>query len=195
MKTEKASNMATVAPTKSKLTIKRNGRSSTTLVPLPTVIVDTREQRPYTFEQFGNWVGAVEPSALKTADYSVQGYEDLIGVERKTLNDLVVSLMSSRQRFLAEMERLSAFRYKCLCIEATRTEVKSPYSFTKGVKAHPNGITGSLDAIAARYGITVHYGDTRELSEEFVASFLNKAHALEWLEENGHGRYLQEGDI
>ena len=123
--------MTTVPPTKKKLTIKRDGRQTTTLVPLPSVVVDSREQLPYSFEQFGHWIGSTQTAALKTADYSVAGYEDVIAVERKTLADIVGSLMDGRPRFLAEMERLAAFRYKCLCIEATRTQIKSKYEFAE----------------------------------------------------------------
>ena len=47
--------MTTVAPTKSKLVIKRGGKTTTKLIPLPTVVIDTREQMPYTFESFTNW--------------------------------------------------------------------------------------------------------------------------------------------
>lgn len=185
----------TVAPSPSKLTIKRGGSSTTTLVPRPVVLIDTREQLPYTFSSFTNWIGGTQSATLATGDYSVSGFEDRIALERKTLADVVGSLMQGRDRFLREMERLADFRYKCLCIEASRTQIKSPYTFAQAVKAHPNGVMGSLDAIVARYGITVHYGCNRELSEEFTASWLSKCHAYEWLDTNGHGRFLQEGDL
>lgn len=187
--------MSVVSPTKSKLKIMRGGSTTTKLVPLPVIVVDTREQLPYGFESFSNWIGGIESRALETADYSVAGYEGVIALERKTLVDIVGSLMNGRERFLREMERLESFRYKCLCIEASRTELKSPYTFARDVKAHPNGIVGSLDAIAAKHGIMIHYGDNRELSEEFAASWLSKCHAYEWLDKNGHGRVLQEGDL
>lgn len=187
--------MATAPPTKSKLIIKRDGKTTTRLVPLPTVIVDTRENLPYSFEEYGNWIGDVKSSALATGDYSIEGFEECISLERKTLNDIVMSLMSSRERFLREMSRLGEFKYKCLSIEASRTEIKTPYTFSSKVKAHPNGVIGSLDAIAARYGINIHYGDNRQLSEEFCASWLSKCHAYQWLDLNGHGRILQEGDL
>jgi ERCC4-type nuclease len=187
--------MATVPPTKSKLIIRRGGRQTTTLVPRPVVVIDTREQAPYTFDDYSNWIGGVEVRALKTADYSIAGYESVIAVERKTLQDIVGSLMHGRERFLRELDRLASFRSKCLCIEATRTELKSPYQFAEAVKAHPNGVVGSLDALMAKFGIPIHYGDNRQLSEEFVASWLSKAYTYQWLEENGHGRFLQEDDL
>jgi len=165
------------------------------LVPLPTIIVDTREQAPYKFHDYNNWIGNIITATLPTGDYSVEGFEDTVCLERKTLADVVSSLMDGRVRFLREMERLSLFQYKCLCIEASRTDIKTPYSFTKNIKAHPNGIAGSLDAIAVKFGISIHYGDNRYLSEEFAASWLSKCHAYLWLDKNGYGRVLQEGDL
>ncbi len=184
-----------VEPTKSKLVIKRDGKTTTKLVPLPIILVDTREQLPYSFECFPNWIGGTLRQGLPTADYSVVGYESVIAVERKTLADIVGSLMSGRERFLREMERLSQYKQRIIAIEATREQLKSPYLFAGAVKAHPNGIVGSLDALSVKYQIPVHYGCNRELTEEFVSSYLSKCHAYEWLEENGHGRCLQEGDL
>lgn len=95
--------MTTVAPTKSKIVIKRGGSTTTKLIPLPTFIVDTREQLPYTFDGFKNLIADTKNPALKTGDYSVTGFEDCIALERKTLADIVGSLMNGRERFLKEM--------------------------------------------------------------------------------------------
>lgn len=187
--------MATLKPTKSKLIIKRNGKTTTSLLPLPTAIIDTRERKPFSFVNYPNWIGDTKVQTMPTGDYSISGFEDSIILERKTLNDIVRSLMESRPRFLREMERLSSVKNKCLCIEASRTDIKSPYRYAGSIKAHPNAITGSLDAISAKYGIMVVYADNRELAEEFSASWLNKCYAYEWLEKNGYGRILQEGDL
>ncbi len=187
--------MRPVAPTRSPLVIKRDGRTTTRMVPKPRIVVDTREQRPYDFSRFGNWLDGTVSRALDTGDYAIEGMEDVARIERKTLNDLVRSLMTDRPRFLREMERMASFPHKMLCIEASLSEVKSPYGFADGVKAHPNGVAGSLAAISARHGIQVVFADTRDLAEELVASWLSKLHAYEWLEREGLGRVLQEGDL
>jgi len=187
--------MEPVAPTKSKLKIIRDGRSTTTLIPKATIIVDTREQLPYSFEDFKNWVPKTELAGLKTGDYSVKGYEDKICLERKTLVDIVGSLMSGRERFLREMERMSKIPSRTLMLECSRAEIKTPYNFAQDVRAHPNGVIGSLDAISTKYNINVHYGCSRELCEEYAASWLSKAYSYIWLEENGHGRVFQEFDL
>ena len=43
-----------VAPTKSRLIVKRNGHSITRKIPKPFVLVDTREKDPLSFDRFPN---------------------------------------------------------------------------------------------------------------------------------------------
>lgn len=187
-----------VPPTSSRLIVKRDGKAITSKVPKPTVLVDTREQLPHTFERFGNWIAGHQVATLKTGDYSVLGMEDVIAVERKSLNDLVGTLVqeANRERFIRECERLQHYRYRAILVEASYEDVKTPYTFASSVMAHPNGVVGSLDAIEARWGIPVIYtSKNRALAEEKLASWLSKHFTLHFLESNGMGRYLQDGDI
>ena len=50
-----------------------------------TVVVDTREQEPYSFDS--DKVSAVR-KALPAGDYSLVGLEERVAVERKSLTDL-----------------------------------------------------------------------------------------------------------
>jgi len=52
----------------------------------PIIVVDTREQRAYTFPE--SRVGGVVQAALPAGDYSVQGFETQIAIERKSLSDV-----------------------------------------------------------------------------------------------------------
>jgi DNA excision repair protein ERCC-4 len=188
--------MAPVPPPMGRLAVKRDGKDITKQVPLPVVIVDTREQTPLEVGAFPNWIGGVERRALATGDYSVVGFENEIAIERKSLSDLVSTLLHNRARFLAECERLACFRHRGILIEATYETVKSPYTFAEGLRAHPNGVAGSLDGIEARWSIPITYaGANRLLAAEKLASMLSKAATLCWLERNGMGRFLQDGDI
>lgn len=177
-----------------RLTVKRDGHQINRLVPKPVVIVDTREQTPFKFAGFKNWIGGVVVRALPAGDYSVEGMDHLLALERKSLSDLVGSLMSGRQRFLRECERLAGLPYKAILVEATYEEVNTPYH--EYTNAHPNAITGACDAIEARWGIPVMYtSSNRDLAERKAASWLSKAFTYWWLESNGYGRVLQEGDL
>lgn len=55
---------------------------------------------------------------LRTGDYSVQGYEDLVSVERKNDFSELWTNYQNRKRFEAEMERLAGFKYRLVVIEA-----------------------------------------------------------------------------
>lgn len=184
-----------VPPTTSRLLVKRNGSSITRSIPKPVVIVDTREQLPLDFSRFGNWIESTRRGTLSVGDYSVEGYEDSITLERKSLEDLVGTLMHSRERFIRQCERMALYRHKAIIVECTYEEVKSPYN-AEFVAAHPNGVSGSLDAIEARYGIPVIYTSRhRDLAAEKAASWLSKHFTYAILEERGLGRCLQEGDL
>jgi len=188
-----------VPPTKSALAITRGGASIRRQTPHVEAVIDTREKLPFFVGgAFKNWIKKVHVKTLETGDYSALGYESRITLERKTLSDLVGTLTGeeNRPRFLRELERMKSFERACILIEASREDVKSPYRFAEGVKAHPNSVVGSLDAIAAKYPhIQIAYMSNRNLAEEFAASWLSKSATYLWLEDHGLGLVLQEGDL
>ncbi|MBW1794827.1 MAG: hypothetical protein JRJ38_10420 [Deltaproteobacteria bacterium] len=161
-------------------------------VPKPTVIIDSSERMGYTFCRFSNWFAGTVKKRLKHGDYSIQGMEEQISIERKTLPDLVGSIIFKRKQFIKNMEQFSNLKKKCVVIEASFSEVKSLYSESN---AHPNAVVGSLIAIQEKWDIPFYFLDSFELSEEFVASMLSKYHALWWLQKNGFGKYFIQGDI
>ena len=188
--------LTAVPPTTSRLIVKRGGSAITRHVPKPIALVDTREQAPFNLARFANWIEGERRATLETGDYTVEGMEGLICLERKSLNDLAATLMHNRERFFRQCERMTAFKYRAILVEATYEQIKSPHRPVDGVSVHPNGLTGSLDALEVRYLIPVIYTSShRALAEEKAASFLSKAFTYEWLEQNGMGRVLQEGDL
>jgi len=184
-----------LSPPTGRLIVKRNGHSITRRIPKPVVLVDTREKTPFDFGQFSNWIGEVRRCKLTVGDYSVQGMEKILALERKTLSDLVTTVIHERPRFFRMCEKLSQYRWRALIIEASYEDVKSPYDgdFTM---AHPNAVSGTLDALEARFGIPVIYTSLyRSLAEEKAASWISKHFTYWYLETNGFGRVLQEGDL
>lgn len=185
-----------VPPTKSRLIVKRDGKSITGTVPKPVVLVDTREQMPMRLARFTNWIAAEKVATLPTGDYSVEGMETLVTLERKSLNDLVGTLMHHRERFFRQCERMTAFPHRAILVEATYEDIKSPYSFARTIEAHPNGVAGTLDAIEAKFNIPIIYTSlNRALADEKAASWLSKVFTYWWLESQGLGRLLQPGDL
>lgn len=181
-------------PTASRLIVKRGGSAITGTIPKPVVLVDTREQQPFSFEAHKNWIASEKVVTLPVADYSIEGMESLIALERKSLMDAVGSLMTRRPEFLRMCEKLADYRWKVIIIEATYEDMKSPYR--QETNAHPNGIVGSLDAIEAKYGIPIIYtSQYKHLAQEKAASWLSKHFTYWYLEQNWMGRVLQDGDL
>ena len=166
----------------------------TVKIPKPVVLVDTREREgfSYTFDRFSKWFAGVEHKALRAGDYSIQGLERVVAIERKSLADLVNNVITDRARFLAQCRALGSVKRKAIVIEAGFAETKSPYLESM---AHPNAVVGSLIALQERWGIQVIWCDDGALAEEVVAHILSKHHTLHWLKENELPRHFVDYDI
>jgi hypothetical protein len=151
-----------------------------------------RDGFAYTFDRFSKWFAAVERATLRTGDYSIKGMENSLAIERKSLADLVNSVIVDRTRFLAQCKSLAARKRKAIVIEASLAQVKSHYPESM---AHPNAVVGTLIALQERWGIQVIWCDTAELAEETVAHVLSKFYTLQWLKDNKLPRHFVDGDV
>ena len=185
-----------VPPPSGRLTVKRSGHSITRQVPKPVVLVDTREQMPFDFSRFPNWIAGEKRKALRVGDYSVEGMEELLILERKSLSDLISTLMQNRVRFFAGCEKMTQYRWRALLVEASYEDIKTVYDDELCTQAHPNAVSGTLDALEVKFGIPVIYtSQFRPLAEEKAASWLSKHFTYWHLEQAGLGRVLIEGDL
>jgi ERCC4-type nuclease len=96
------------------------------------ILVDTREQAPYSFRGLsadaadgctaaGLRLPLLVPTArvaLPAGDYAVEGFQDRCAVERKSLADLYSTLSQGRDRFRREVERLSGMEFAAVVVEA-----------------------------------------------------------------------------
>jgi hypothetical protein len=161
--------------------------------PLPIVVVDTREQIPLSFRRFKGWFSGVEMRALPLGDYSVAGMEDSCVVERKDLADLIHSFTGNRTVFVKRLRRLSELPHSLLVITAPLSQIKSTYPYAS--RGSPNRVTQSLIAVLAGLRLPFVCTETHELGEEIVASYLYQTFLYDWLERNGHGRFLADDDL
>lgn len=189
-----------VPPSKKRLNVIRGGQAMIRAwgVPKPVVLVDSREQTPLClFANHPNWFCGERKVALKTGDYSMEGMEGVLALERKSMADAISSTIADRERFINSCARLQEFRWKALLIEASYEDMKTPYHYFEDLetKAHPNAVCGTLDAIEAKFGIPVLYSSrNRYLASEKAASWLSKHFTYWWLEKNGHERVLIDTD-
>ena len=83
--------------------------------------------------------------------------------------------MQHRKRFFKVCEKLAKYRWKALIVEACYEDIKSPYDDDLNTLAHPNAVSGTLDALEAKFGIPVIYASQYiPLAEEKAASWLSK---------------------
>jgi ERCC4-type nuclease len=187
------------SPSTARLRVVRDGHNiiRSARIPKPIVLVDTREKEPFPlFLNHPNWIGGERRVALKTGDYTVEGMESLLSLERKNLADLVACTVTYRKRFLAACGRLARLRWKAILVEATLEDIKGGFeAFDIPSEVHPNAVCGTLDAIEAKFGIPIIYSSSiQDLATERAASWLSKHFTYWWLEKQGYGRVLIDSD-
>lgn len=135
------------------------------------IVVDTREQLPYAFDP--ERVQVVRRT-LPAGDYSIEGFENRVAIERKTLDDLVSTVIHARERFGRELTELRAYDFACIVVEADFEDVLEHRY--RGY-ARPLAIVGAVAAIVASRGIPVFFLGDRQNAVLFVEKLLEKAHA------------------
>ena len=137
---------------------------------LPTILTDTREQEPYSFDPR---LAATERRALPAGDYSVAGLEGVVAVERKSLDDFVSTVIHSRERFRNELRKLESYRAACVVVEAGVVDVL--LHRYRG-EAHPNAVLGNALSVILDYRIPVFFCSNRQAACHFAQAYLLAAH-------------------
>jgi ERCC4-type nuclease len=134
-----------------------------------TIVIDSREQEPYGFNP-----QLVRPvrRALPAGDYSVEGLESTLAVERKTLDDFVGTVIRERERFYRELRRLEHYSRACVVVEDSWADV-----FARRYRghAHPETVFGSAMAITVDFSVPVFFCSNRQIACRFVEGYLLRA--------------------
>ncbi len=132
------------------------------------IVVDTREQEPYSFDpqRF-----VVVRKALPAGDYSLVGHEERVAVERKSLADFVQTVIRSRRRFHEELKKLAAREFACVVVEGSMRDVLDG---VYGTGAHPNAVFGAAISICVDWGVPVYFCGDRQTARQFVESYLER---------------------
>ena len=141
-----------------------------------TILVDTREQLPYDFSGMTTNDGELlavpkRIIGLPSGDYSIEGMQSSVAVERKSLDDLYGSVTWGRRRFEHEIVRLDAMSedshsgFAAVVIEAHWREILDPREHRPGWinETNPRSVEGTIAAWSVRYP-RVHWwacGDRR----------------------------------
>lgn len=129
------------------------------------VVYDTREQQPFPLLGF-----AAMRKTLKTGDYSIQGYEHLVAVERKNYTDAWGSMSLGRARFEKCVKRLAELDRAAIVIECSLTKLATQPSYIE--RTSPASVVGGLISWSCQYRIPVWVADTREQAERVTVRFL-----------------------
>lgn len=130
------------------------------------IIVDTREQAEYTFDC------SVLRRKLDAGDYSVQGYEHRVAVERKSLADFVHTVIHDFDRFAVELDKLAGMEAASVVVEADLDAVlRGQHSETLRSVA-PTAILGVATHIGLRWRIPVFWCGSRQAARAFTDVFL-----------------------
>lgn len=150
-----------------------------------TISVDTREQQPYTFEDFKcdadrhhkPLIVPAKREMISAGDYTISG-EYLsngmppIVIERKSLADLYSTLGQGRERFERELQLLSCCSYAAVVIEACWDEIE--FKPPPRSKLHPKTVIRSMLAWSERYGIHVWAMPGRRAAEKTTFELLRR---------------------
>lgn len=159
------------------------------------IAVDGREKQAYTFDGLRTdaakgrheLIVRREWAYLKTGDYSIVGHEDRVCVERKSLEDLYMTLGTHRDRFEAEHERMAAFDLAVVVVEAGWERILSRPPMLS--QLNPKTVHRTALSWLVRYGVPWVCVEGRRLAEITTFRLLEK-----WWSQRRHGDVDQEGE-
>ncbi len=158
-----------------------------------TIIKDTREKQGYTFQasrtKYHVCKGMVNRK-LDTGDYSIEGLEDKVCIERKaSVVELANNVGVSRRRFEAEIDRMQEFPHKFLVLEFSLTDLMDfpegsdvPNSEIKKLRVTNKYMLRFLMEMQINHNVNVIFCDSKKNAKWTVLSILkriNEKYALE----------------
>jgi len=157
-----------------------------------TVVVDSNEGAPFQFQdltrrlpsgervplvvrttQKAMWAMGRKQHGAGLADYSIEGLEEEVQVERKSISDLFGSVTEGRTNFEAEIRSLNRrCRYAAVVIEAGWGEI---HGGLPGSQVRPQSVIETMVAWAQRYP-KVHWlpMPTRDMAERMTFRILDR---------------------
>jgi ERCC4-type nuclease len=145
-----------------------------------TVIIDTREQQPWEFKNY-----AVANRKLDTGDYSVEGLEHLLCVERKkSVSEFANNIVESR--FKDVVMRMSQLKYSFLLLEFDLNDIliypigsTVPKRMWDKIKISPAFILKHILELQLNHNIKVLFCGDSDSASKIAEHILKKVHYIE----------------
>lgn len=139
------------------------------MIKRPSIIQDTREKKPIDFKDDMDFPSVVVRK-LNCGDYSLDGFEDIIVIERKANGDeLLSNITTEKERLDAEFQLMGNIKHKFVVIESEISEICNPKSyygskFFKNPAAAPAIVLNYLTNLMVHHNIHVIFAGARSKS-------------------------------
>lgn len=143
--------------------------------------MDTREQTPWDFGPL-----PVLRAKLDAGDYSLEGHERRVAIERKSKEDAWGCVGHGRKRFDAAVERLAQVAYPAIVIESDLLDFQSPPAYVERIT--PAQAVGSYISWMTRWRIPVVWAHNREYAQRVALRIL----VAYWKHRGQHGLLHQD---
>lgn len=145
----------------------------------PKILKDNQEKKGWTFADYNCEVKIVN---LNTGDYTVEGQEEYLCIERKaSTGELAVNLGRARKTFEAEFIRMQTFKHKYLICEFPVSNFfcfpeKSTIPRNTWPKVRMNGkyIYKTIQDLCEKYGVTLIFCNSKEDAERTCISIITE---------------------
>ena len=135
------------------------------------ITIDKREKLPFTFSGKGFENITTEAAVLPVGDYSLPGLADMVSVERKSVDDLILCMTRERERFERELHRARGLDAFAVVIEASFEDLaRGRYRS----QMNPHAACQSVLAYTAKMSIPFLFAGNRAVAEYATAGFLRQ---------------------
>lgn len=131
------------------------------------ILIDQQEQAPWRFSE--NVITTVVK--LPTGDYAPHGHEHNVCIERKSLNDLVHTVIHDWQRFSRQLRRMAAMDIAYIVCEAPVTALME-HKYASD--ASENSVRGKLNKILVHFGIHTVFMDNPAIAAAWTENLFQQ---------------------
>ena len=145
------------------------------------IIIDTREKAGYSFQEYSNCTGVIRKK-LDTGDYSIEGLEDIICIERKaSVEEIASNIIDTTKRLEREIERMLPYEHKYIICEFSMWDLLNfphgtslPQTVRNKIKVGGKFLLKKLIEFEIHYGVHIVFCGNKDNAFYFVASLLKR---------------------
>lgn len=145
-----------------------------------TIIIDTREQKPWNFSNH-----ATANHKLDTGDYSIEGLESILAIERKrNISEFANNI--TENRFVDVVNRLSKFKYAFILFEFDMKDVINypigsniPKRLWDKIRISPAFIIKHIIDLQVEHNIKIIFCGNSTDAEKIALSLMRKIYKKE----------------